>query len=74
MSIPAWQYADDESVLGARLGNAEASIDQLVNRPRRPGVGDWVLDQDSGGNLVAINLRTNMQFPVTLGAGTAIPG
>jgi hypothetical protein len=74
MSIPGWQYAGDESVLGARLGAAESAIEALTNRPRRPGVGYWVLDQDSAGNLVAINLKTNMQYPVTLGAGTAIPG
>lgn len=68
--IPPYQYAPDTDVLAARLAAIERA---LSAPPRRPGVGDWVLDMDANGALVAINLRTDMSYPVTLGAGSPVP-
>jgi hypothetical protein len=68
--IPGYQYASDEDALPARL----AAIEQaLALPPRRPAVGDWALDMDVNGNLVAINLRTSTVYPVSLGSGTPLP-
>jgi len=69
-SIPAHQYAGDDDVLAVRFTEIE---NRQAAPARRPGVGDWVLDMDTGGNLVAVNLRTRMSYPVQLGAGTALP-
>jgi len=68
-SIPPYQYASDEDVLAVRLAQIEQA---LALPPRRPTVGDWALDMDASGQLVAINLRTNTSYPITLGAGTPI--
>lgn len=68
--VPAYQYAGEEDVLAVRLGAIE---NRQAEPPKRPGVGDWVLDMDAGGNLVAVNLRTRMSYLVQLGAGTALP-
>lgn len=65
-----WQYAPDEDVLGERFAALERAV---AARPRRPGVGDWVLDQDGMGNLVAVNLRTRLVYPVALGTPTVLP-
>lgn len=65
-----WRYADDDSVLAERFAELERAA---ATRPRRPGVGDWVLDQDGSGNLVAVNLRTRLVYPVALGTPTVLP-
>lgn len=70
MSIPPYQYVGDEDVLAVRLSAIEKKQDQP---PKRPAVGDWALDMDANGQLVAINLRTDMSYPVMLGTGTQIP-
>lgn len=68
-TIPPYQYAADEDVLAVRLAAIENA---LAQPPRRPTVGDWALDMDGTGALVAINLRTNTSYPVSLGTGTQL--
>lgn len=71
--IPAYQYADDADVLAVRFAALEAEVDRLVNSPRPPGVGVWQLGVDPAtGNLVAVNLKTNVMYPVQLGAGVQL--
>lgn len=71
LGVPDYQHADDETALAARFAALERAV--FAEPPRRPGVGDWILDMDSAGNLVAVNLRTAMQYPVSLGTGTPVP-
>lgn len=68
--IPDYQYAGDEDVLAARFASIERA---LATPPRRPAVGRWVMDEDAAGNPVLINIKTNMMYPITLGAGVALP-
>jgi hypothetical protein len=70
LGLPDFQFVDDDKVLAARFRALEVAV--FFTPPRRPGVGDWVLDMDTSGNLVAVNLRLSMSYPITLGAGTAI--
>jgi len=71
LGMPDYQFVDDETVLGQRFSTLERAT--FGSPPKRPAVGDWALDMDANGVLVAVNLRTSMSYPITLGAGTAIP-
>jgi len=64
--IETWRNAPDSRVLSERLAEIERRLDQIPT----PAVGDWRLEQDSSGNLVAVNLR-NRQYYVLVNATTA---